>query len=492
MTHDHRVPRFFEEAYARAAPQIANIRTQLPKFSSPPLRVHRVSQLDADLLDQELAELLAEPVRSALSAVRPNFETSMEPELYLALRLILFKFSVYDHAATYGAMLQNLRYRNEWAHQKGLQSTARDMPLAPIQLALYPLLTIVVPYAYKRTKMYMSKNAFADAPSDSQEYFIWNTLEHSMKAWNVLSLVNFCLFLWNGKYRTIADRVLGMRLTYASRALSRNVSFEFLNRQLVWNAFTEFLLFLLPLIKPNRLIRRLTRLPTHPVVLGSIYNALPQKLANRVGLIKGDDGVVALRTSARARPVQRGRYWKLPLECCALCFQRLEREAGVDVDVRPVEKKPRPRSKALSIPSANPLHPKKGLIARRKRRTEDAKRSMQSKEAQHDHGASDEAEAEAEAELELEAESEKPEHVERPSLLAASPNGIKYLDALANVPYATVPCADKGNGCTYCYYCIASQLLGENAEDDIQDGGWECIRCGERVTSAARVEMEDD
>ena len=39
-------------------------------------------------------------------------------------------------------------------------------------------------------------------------------------------------------YRTVADRVLGMRLIYASRSLSRNVSFEFLNRQLVWNAFT--------------------------------------------------------------------------------------------------------------------------------------------------------------------------------------------------------------------------------------------------------------
>lgn len=29
-----------------------------------------------------------------------------------------------------------------------------------------------------------------------------------------------------------------MRLTYAQRTMNRNVSFEFLNRQLVWHAFT--------------------------------------------------------------------------------------------------------------------------------------------------------------------------------------------------------------------------------------------------------------
>ena len=56
--------------------------------------------------------------------------------------------------------------------------------------------------------------------------------------YNIAALFNFAIFLWNGKYRTIVDRILGMRLVYANRSLNRSVSFEFLNRQLVWNAFT--------------------------------------------------------------------------------------------------------------------------------------------------------------------------------------------------------------------------------------------------------------
>lgn len=32
------------------------------------------------------------------------------------LNLVLFKLSIYDSSATYGAQLQNLKYRNEWKH----------------------------------------------------------------------------------------------------------------------------------------------------------------------------------------------------------------------------------------------------------------------------------------------------------------------------------------------------------------------------------------
>ena len=41
--------------------------------------------------------------------------------------------------------------------------------------------------------------------------------------------------------------------------MSRQVSFEYLNRQLVWHAFTEFLLFLLPLIGISRWRRWLSK-----------------------------------------------------------------------------------------------------------------------------------------------------------------------------------------------------------------------------------------
>lgn len=50
-----------------------------------------------------------------------------------------------------------------------------------------------------------------------------------------------------------------MRLAPPSTLVSREVSFEYLNRQLVWHAFTEFLLFLLPLVGIGRWRRLISR-----------------------------------------------------------------------------------------------------------------------------------------------------------------------------------------------------------------------------------------
>lgn len=67
------------------------------------------------------------------------------------------------------------------------------------------------------------------------------------------------MFLVNGRYRTLLDRVLRLRLAPPNSQVNREVSFEYLNRQLVWHAFTEFLLFLLPLVGISRWRKWLSR-----------------------------------------------------------------------------------------------------------------------------------------------------------------------------------------------------------------------------------------
>ena len=78
-----------------------------------------MSQLDAELLDAELLNMLVEPVKASLAQIRSTLPDSLEPEILALLRLVLYKYSIWDRGASYGAMLQNLRYRNEWAHRGG-------------------------------------------------------------------------------------------------------------------------------------------------------------------------------------------------------------------------------------------------------------------------------------------------------------------------------------------------------------------------------------
>lgn len=76
---------------------------------------------------------------------------------------------------------------------------------------------------------------------------------------SIAAFISFLVFLVNGRYRTLVDRILRIRLTPPSAQASREVSFEYLNRQLVWHAFTEFLLFLLPLVGISRWRRWVSR-----------------------------------------------------------------------------------------------------------------------------------------------------------------------------------------------------------------------------------------
>lgn len=59
---------------------------------------------------------------------------------------------------------------------------------------------------------------------------------------------NLLVFLLTGKYRSLIERALGARLVYGTPNMNRSVSFEYMNRQLVWNEFSEMLLLTLPLL----------------------------------------------------------------------------------------------------------------------------------------------------------------------------------------------------------------------------------------------------
>ncbi|KAI1109386.1 Pex12 amino terminal region-domain-containing protein [Nemania sp. NC0429] len=213
----------------------------------------RVGQVDAELLDEDLVQQLRDQVGDALKYLGANLRDDWSAEILLALRAILFKLTVWDHDATYGASLQNLKYTD--ARRRG------PVLVAPSkwQKSLYGLVTVTGKYGWTKWENWLldQDNGY-DEPSPWVRRLSGLTTRittlHSMAAF-----VSFLVFLLQGRYRTILDRVLRMRLAPPTSQVTREVSFEYLNRQLVWHAFTEFLLFVLPLVGINRWRRWLSR-----------------------------------------------------------------------------------------------------------------------------------------------------------------------------------------------------------------------------------------
>ncbi|KAK3383079.1 Pex12 amino terminal region-domain-containing protein [Lasiosphaeria ovina] len=259
----------------------------------------RVGQVDAELLDEELVELLRGQVGDALryfggtGATNTNLKDEWSAELSLALRAVLFKLTVWDHDATYGAALQNLKYTDARRDGSVLAAPTRW------QKSMYGLVTVGGKYLWAKWEDWLlDQDDGLDDPSPRVQRLsrLTSTLSTVHAA---AALASFLVFLLHGRYRTLLDRVLRMRLAPPTSQVSREVSFEYLNRQLVWHAFTEFLLFVLPLVGINRWRRWLTR----------TWRKTKQMVSAGGG---GDEG---------GSDEKKGEYAFLPERTCAICYQ---------------------------------------------------------------------------------------------------------------------------------------------------------------------------
>lgn len=270
----------------------------------------RVGQVDAELLDDELLALLKDQVGEGLKYFGSHIVDSHTPEILLALRMILFKLSIWNNNASYGAHLQGLRYTDARS-----PSPARPPP-KPWQKVAYGIITIGGRYAWTKWEDYLlSTSEDYTTPQTPALKLATLITERLNSAHDLASLASFLVFLINGRYRTLTDRLLRLRLTPASHSTSREVSFEYLNRQLVWHAFTEFLLFLLPLVGISRWRRILSR--SWRKLKASILHLLGRSASN------SDD----------ADEKTSGELGFLPERTCAICFRDQNPPTATEQDI---------------------------------------------------------------------------------------------------------------------------------------------------------------
>ena len=214
--------------------------TRIPKITLQ-RQVMRVAQLDALLLDEEVQRVLSGQIASIFKFFKTNPFEALRLEFEFSIQTMMFLLSIRRNVPSPGNLLQNLHYV--------------PIRLSRTQKSVYFLLGVLGPYMWKKWNQKLTIEGWGGEPSDSfkaKAYRFSRTLDTILKA---LNTVNFLVFLYNGKYRAILDRILRMQLTYISPRMSRQIAFDFMNQQLVWHSFSEFLLFFLPLINLSRVRR---------------------------------------------------------------------------------------------------------------------------------------------------------------------------------------------------------------------------------------------
>lgn len=221
--------------------------------TDPRTPVLRISQLDALELDSALEQLLWTQFSRCFQNCRPGLLTPAEPELRALLQLLVWRFTLYSSGATVGQSLLSLRYHNL------LSSPSRYRPLSRRQKWGLALLNVGARWLQERSHslLLLLGLSAGGAASEGDSGLLARGLRRCCSlvssAAQMASLVNFLVFLKQGQHPLLAERIVGARAVFSKPDVVRDVSYQYMNRELLWHGFSQFLIFLLPLINTRRL-----------------------------------------------------------------------------------------------------------------------------------------------------------------------------------------------------------------------------------------------
>ncbi|XP_054023307.1 peroxisome biogenesis factor 2 [Dryobates pubescens] len=203
--------------------------------------VLRISQLDALELNKALEQLVWTQFSSCFSGFKPGVLAHLEPEIKAFLWLILWRFTVYSKNATVGQAILNIQYKNNFSQTEKYQALSRQQKL------WYLLFTVGGRWLEERCYDLFSNRQLRSLCR------VKSVLGFGTGLVKLCGLLNFLVFLQQGSFATLTERVLGIRAVFCRPQGVRQVGFDYMNRELLWHGFAEFLIYLLPFINLQRI-----------------------------------------------------------------------------------------------------------------------------------------------------------------------------------------------------------------------------------------------
>ena len=261
----------------------------LPKGLAP-----RVSQLDSSVLDNEVEDLIAGDLLQSLSSGLLSEERidAWKPEILAAVRTAIWAVTVGRKGCTYGSDLQNFHF------------TPQSFTFA--KKVIHFSLSVGLPWLCARLEREMSRRKWwaplddtvnddddddsinSDNEKDEKDqekkigteidsnksemktqsksnlfnpdylkYFLWRSFHSAETIVRTASVVNFLVFLFQGKYPTLVSRILHLEPVPTNPNIRRSLLYDQMNRQLFWEGFSEVALLTLPLLR-SKAVRRFT------------------------------------------------------------------------------------------------------------------------------------------------------------------------------------------------------------------------------------------
>lgn len=195
-------------------------------------KVLRVSQLDATELDDDLLSVLQEQLLAVFKVLPSTRLLYFKPELRAALKAMLWWYSVRTTGQTYGQEMLDIQFSTE---------ALRITRLSVQHKLTLLILGVGVEWIKERFHVLGSLVSPSLAPRQLE-----TLLSYLSAAASILSLLNFTVFLLRGSYPTLKERLAGLLIAPSTPQTLRTFSYDYMNREILWHGFSEFIFFVLP------------------------------------------------------------------------------------------------------------------------------------------------------------------------------------------------------------------------------------------------------
>ena len=188
----------------------------------------RVTHLDCLRLDDEVHRHFTTKLLSFLQNFHPSV-SSWRPEVEMILKLFLWRHSVGASNQTIGQRLLSCHYSNP---DKSVSSTYK--------LRLHAASSAFFAWLHAR----LDDLSF---PGLSKSY-----VRIILACSKIVQTINAFVFLSEGRFASLSERFCGLTMRSSIGRTWNSVPSAFLLRELLWNGFSEFLVFLWPFIRRSR------------------------------------------------------------------------------------------------------------------------------------------------------------------------------------------------------------------------------------------------
>lgn len=214
---------------------MAEHKDQENEVKSEEFVASRVTIFDSHEINDDLTSIIKSQLNQVLHYLPGWFVTKFRHEVDALLELFMLQQSLLTQRSTFVQQMFQLKYADASGYR----------------MSVFVLFTVLADYVQRKSdeiSIYLR----------AQNKVAYLTYKYLDIALDLLKIGNFLLFLNQGRYYSLLERVFHLRLVSRTKA-PRSIEYSYLSRELLHQSLSELLVVLIPLLESPLVFRKLSQ-----------------------------------------------------------------------------------------------------------------------------------------------------------------------------------------------------------------------------------------